>query len=261
MKRSSPSLDRGLTARPRLDRDLIGNPPAGRKRQRVRRHSRFPIRDTFARACRVGGTVSEASGRRAQEAEWTRSRRFFALGVLDPSSHPLRPRPTRSSRPRRNKRDAQIDNRERVDRRARVNALESLGALGIGATMGCRHSTPRTRGGAALRPRLVPVRAASRDVRDSASSLEAGQLSAHAGSDDSKRPPREDTTVDDASEETKRNESFAAKASARRDASAAVPVCSQLWWKWRFSATLTPTGKPGRSGRAGPALLEGCLSC
>jgi len=86
--------------------------------------------------------------------------------------------------------------------------------------MGCRHSTPRTRGGAALRPRLVPVRAASRDVRDSASSLEAGQLSAHAGSDDSKRPPREDTTVDDASEETKRNESFAAKASARRDASA-----------------------------------------
>ena len=87
--------------------------------------------------------------------------------------------------------------------------------------MGCRHSTPRTRGGAALRPRLVPVRAASRDVRDSASSLEAGQLSAHAGSGDSKRPPREDT-VDDASEETKRNESFAAKknASARRDASA-----------------------------------------
>jgi hypothetical protein len=67
----------------------------------------------------------------------------------------------------------------------------------------------------------VPVRAASRDVRDSASSLEAGQLSAHAGSGDSKRPPREDT-VDDASEETKRNESFAAKknASARRDASA-----------------------------------------
>ena len=85
--------------------------------------------------------------------------------------------------------------------------------------MGCRHSTPRTRGGAALRPRLVPVRAASRDVRDSASSLEAGQLSAHAGSSDSKRPPREDR-VDDASEETKRNESFAAKASARRDASA-----------------------------------------
>lgn len=25
--------------------------------------------------------------------------------------------------------------------------------------------------------------------------------------------------------------------------------------------TRTPTGKPGRSGRAGPALLEGCLSC
>ena len=87
--------------------------------------------------------------------------------------------------------------------------------------MGCRHSTPRTRGGAALRPRLVPVRAASRDVRDSASSLEAGQLSAHAGSPDSKRPPREDT-VDDASEEAMRNESFAAKASAKDSCASAL---------------------------------------
>ena len=71
--------------------------------------------------------------------------------------------------------------------------------------MGCRHLAS----------------AASRDVRDSASSLEAGQLSAHAGSPDSKRPPREDT-VDDASKEAMRNESFAAKASAKDSCASAL---------------------------------------
>lgn len=49
-RRSSPSLDRGLTARPRLDRELIGNPPAGRKRQRVDATAVFRIRGTLSHA-------------------------------------------------------------------------------------------------------------------------------------------------------------------------------------------------------------------
>ena len=54
--------------------------------------------------------------------------------------------------------------------------------------MGCRHSTPQTRGGAAPRSKLVHVRAAPRAVRDSASSLEAGQhLGRASGSPEWKR--------------------------------------------------------------------------
>ena len=179
--------------------ELIGNAPAWPKSSTPRKRRAFSASETLshARAAWVARLDSERATRAGQ-----RRGRFHATSSRSVFSSPgdlffalARPGPL----PRdRKKRDSQIDNRERVDRRARVNALDSLGALGIGATMGCRHSTPRTRGGAALRPRLVPVRAASRDVRDSASSLEAGQLSAHAGSPDSKRPPREDT-VDDAS--------------------------------------------------------------
>lgn len=99
--------------------------------------------------------------------------------------------------------------------------------------MGCRHSTPQTRGGAAPRPKLVHVRAAPRAVRDSASSLEAGQhLGRASGSPDWKRLGSGDDAeededgkkirVDETSSFAARPEAPANKTSASRGS--AIPV-------------------------------------
>lgn len=85
--------------------------------------------------------------------------------------------------------------------------------------MGCRHSTPQTRGGAAPRPKLVHVRAAPRAVRDSASSLEAGQhLGRASGSPDWKRLGSGDDAEEDEDGKKKRidetERSFAARPEA-----------------------------------------------
>ena len=122
------------------------------------------------------------------------------------------------------------------------------GARGIGANMGCRHSTPQTRGGAALRPKLVRVRAASRVVRDSASSLEAGQLS--AGSPDSKRLEDADApeTVEPESLFAARSRDSEKKPSSAANARSARPTV-------RFTRGTPVVPVDDRADRAGAAFL------
>ena len=92
--------------------------------------------------------------------------------------------------------------------------------------MGCRQSTSHTRGGAALRPKPTRVRAASRVVRDSASSLESGQRSAETGSPDvsgleAKRENAEATN--ETNETNDARAAFAARSKDSRDPEPANP--------------------------------------
>ena len=95
--------------------------------------------------------------------------------------------------------------------------------------MGCRQSTSHTRGGAALRPKPTRVRAASRVVRDSASSLESGQRSAETGSPDvsgleAKRENAEATNETNETNEThETNDAFAARSKDSKDSDPANP--------------------------------------